>query len=559
MSDLIQSWIDQKSAQGGGVVFIPAGRYLVTSSIILKSNIQLQGEGKDKTILEMVPKKTDGSSASYMMIKADRISNIEISGMTIDGKKQQRSDLINNPYAHTISIAHTKNFLVKDLNIINSAGASIILFNSSMGEILDNSITASGSNAILGMQDTNNIIVSNNIINGTDNQNGIFFMYQDGKSTSNINIEDNVISDVADYAIEVGHTTHRPEDEPHRFISVKNNVITNAYCTGIGFRTVSDGVIEGNKITGYGKINDYGCNGIFVEGRRTLEKNVQVKNNIIKQTNPKVLNQPHPYQQAMYITGMDTMEITGNIIHDSWNDSIYVLAAFGFENTPDFPDGRRKYINIKIEENEILNSEGYGVHFDNYPSSGNTIIDNKIFDSQTGAILVEGDQSRVTVLNNITEDGPEEPPSEDNIWENNSNISPLVGYQKQALPSPGVYQLTFNARSSNNGRLEVFSSDRRLLNKVYSLEPQSISISNTFSTFFNSEGDVVFHALQGEIFLSNIQLIQIEGEDSSEEPKTEFEIKVDNVANKLITLHQSDSNKGSTLVELMDALIDFIS
>ena len=37
------------------------------------------------------------------------------------------------------------------------------------------------SNAILGMQNTKDIKVLNNSIDGTDNQNGIYFMYQDEK------------------------------------------------------------------------------------------------------------------------------------------------------------------------------------------------------------------------------------------------------------------------------------------------------------------------------------------------------------------------------------------
>jgi len=560
MSDLIQGWIDQKSAQGGGIVTIPAGRYEVTKTIVLKSNIQLRGAGINQTFLDMVPKNSNGSSNSYLMLEIDRKSNVEISGMSIDGKKQGRPDKINDPYAHSISIAYTTDFKIENVNIVNSAGASIIMFNAENGIVQNNTITASGSNAILGMQNTKGIKVLNNTINGTDNQNGIFFMYQDGKSTSDIEIIGNTVKNVADYAIEVGHTTHLAEDPPHRNIIVKNNIIENAYCTGIGFRTVSDGVIVGNEIIGYAVTNDYGCNGIFIEGRRALQNNVTIHNNTIKQTYSKVPNQPFPYQQAIYITGMNNMEVTDNTIEDSWNDAIYVLAAFGFEETPDFPDGRRKYSNIHIENNEIINSEVYGVHFDDYASNGNSVKNNTILESGVAAILVEGDPNRVVVSGNITEGSPNNPDPAENLWTVTTNISPLNGYPLQVLPDPGIYQLTFDAISPDNGKMEAFTNDRRVFNKELSVPSQKTTFTYTFATFFDSGAEVVFHNIQGTINLSNITLYQLEGledcENNPNEPNTEFERDLEDLNTKFIALHSTEQSKAESLVELISDLLD---
>lgn len=566
MSDLIQSWIDQKSAQGGGIVAIPAGRYEVTKSIILKSNIQLKGAGINKTFLDIVPKNSDGSSAGFLLLEIDRKSNVEISGMTINAKKQERPDKINDPYAHTISVAYSTNFTIENVNILNSAGASIVMYNAEDGIIQNNMINESGSNGILGMQHTKNIKVLANTINGTDNQNGIFFMYQDGKSTSDIEISGNVIKNVADYAIEVGHTTHLPEDPPHRNITVRNNIIENAFCTGIGLRTVSDATIEGNTIVGYAETNGYGCNGIFVEGRRALQNNITISNNTIKQTNPKIPNQEYPYQQAIYITGMNNMNITGNKLEDSWNDAIYVLAAYGFESTPDFPDGRRKYSNIRVENNEILNSDVYGVHFDSYPSSGNTIKNNTILGSGTGAFLVEGDQSRVVVSGNTVDGSPgnPDPPTDpnENLWTNNTNIAPLKGYPLQEIDNPGVYELSFNAVSPNNGKMEVFTNDRRVFNKELDVTSQTQTFTYTFETFFDSGFEVVFHNILGTVNLSNITLYQIKGiedcEGNEPQPGTEFEQDLENLSNKLKTLHNSNQIKSEELVDLISKLIDLI-
>lgn len=566
MSELIQNLIDQKSSQGGGVVTIPPGRYEVTKTIVLKSNIQLRGAGVNQTFLDIIPKNSNGSSASYLLLEIDRKTNVEISGMTIDAKKQARPDKINDPYAHTISVAYSTNFKIENVHILNSAGASIVMFNAENGIVQNNTITASGSNAILGMQNTKDIKVLNNIIDGTDNQNGIFFMYQDGKSTSNIEIIGNSVKNVADYAIEVGHTTHLAEDPPHKNILVKNNIIENAYCTGIGFRTVSDGIIEGNEIIGYAETNGYGCNGIFIEGRRALQKNIKIHNNTIKQTYSKVPNQQFSYQQAIYITGMDNMEVTDNTIEDSWNDAILVLAAFGFEETPDFSDGRRKYSNIHIENNDIFNSEIYGVHFDDYTSTGNTIKNNTILESGTAAIQVDGDANRVEVSGNITDgspnnpDPPDNPDPTENLWTITTNISPLNGYPLQVLANPGIYQLTFDAISLDNGKMEAFTNDRRVFNKEIVVPNTKTTFTYTFATFFDSGADVVFHNIQGTINLSNITLYQLQGlEDcgnSPEEPLTEFEQDLKELTTQFKTLHSIDPSKTENLVEIMAELID---
>lgn len=51
MTSILQTAINNVNTQGGGVVFLPEGTYLFTSSISLKSNVVLRGAGSDKTKL----------------------------------------------------------------------------------------------------------------------------------------------------------------------------------------------------------------------------------------------------------------------------------------------------------------------------------------------------------------------------------------------------------------------------------------------------------------------------------------------------------------------------
>ncbi|MED4043731.1 right-handed parallel beta-helix repeat-containing protein [Priestia aryabhattai] len=392
----MQTKINKVSAEGGGVVNVPEGEYIVNKTLYLKSNVHLRGAGTGKTIFK-IKTKVRNKSSEYKILTSDRATNVQVSNITFDGLKEKRADKINSPNAHTIVFSYVNGFKISNIEVKNSASSSIALYNSKNGVIENNKIKDSGSNGILGLQKINDVKVLNNYINKIRNQNGIFFMYQDGKSSSNILIEGNEIKNVADYAIEVGHTTQKPKDPPHTNIIVKNNRIENAFCTGIGFRTVSNGLIENNKIKGYSQHHGYGCNGIFVEGRVMLNENVDVKNNEIIQTYPNIDGE-YPYQQAIYITGMDNMDITKNYIKDSWSDSIYILASYFKGKTPEFPNGRRVYKNIHVIKNTIVNSEFSGIHFDDYNSSGNLVKSNFIFNSGKYGIEIEGKRNRVKVF-----------------------------------------------------------------------------------------------------------------------------------------------------------------
>ncbi|ELK48585.1 right-handed parallel beta-helix repeat-containing protein [Halobacillus sp. BAB-2008] len=546
----IQEEIDRVSRNGGGTVTLPAETIVLSESIRLKSNVHLKGQGVGKTVLTMNPVQVDGSLNPNKILLADRISNVEVSDITFDGAKESRKELINSGFSHTMSFAYVDGLSIHDVEVVDSVDASIALWYVSNGTIKNNVIRDSGSNGILGMQETHDIEVRNNTIDHTDNQNGIFFMYQ-GDSTYNILIEGNTVRNVADYAIEVGHTTHKPGDAPHRNITVRNNTIVNAFCTGIGFRTVSNGVIEGNTITNYAEHNDYGCNAVFVEGRVSLNSEVDIKNNTMTQTYPKVTEQRFPYQQAVYVTGMRDMDITGNTIQDSWNDSIYVLASFFEGRTPDFPDGRRLYKDIRITGNTILNSEKSGVHFDSYPSSGNAVSNNTILRSGGDAVLVEGDAQRVTVSDNIlTEETPE--PGE-NLWTKPTSFNPLPRYfppTNRQIFDAGMYEVSFRAKSASSAALNLYVQDRRKLNENIRLT----SDWKNYAFSFNSEDpdELLFwdKDISADIQIEGIFLKKIGGEEPVELPEE--------VVEAVERLKQLAASKEEEAVQVSNILIQII-
>ena len=118
ITSIIQKAIDSCGANGGGVVYFPAGKY-ITGGIVLKSRV---------TLLTEIGTLIEGSS-SYLDYKNDafvfgeNLTNIAIVGKgVIDGVD------CNNPDGeegfrgpHCIRLINCKNISIEEINIINSA------------------------------------------------------------------------------------------------------------------------------------------------------------------------------------------------------------------------------------------------------------------------------------------------------------------------------------------------------------------------------------------------------------------------------------------------------
>lgn len=373
----LQEEINKISSSGGGTVSMKACKYNITEPLILKSNVHLKGAGVDQTQIVLEAEVEVGKVNKNKVIVAEKgAENIGISDMTIDGNKQHRKSLINDPYAHTIDLGFATGFTVDEVKIINSTSASIILYNSRDGIIKNSTILDSGSNGILALKDIQNVSIENNLIDHTDHQNGIFISYQDGYSSTNVKIANNVVKYAADFGIEVGHIV--PENgQQHRNVIVKNNKVVNATNAGIAFRTVSDGTIEGNSIEGYGKNGTYGGDGIFLEGGFNTSENITVLNNKISQ------NYHTGDANAIYLTGIDRARIEGNTVKESRGNGLFVQASVLPDGmiTSDFNEGKRNFNEIAIKDNEFNHNKKSGIQFQGNYSAGNSIQNNKIKDN----------------------------------------------------------------------------------------------------------------------------------------------------------------------------------
>ncbi|WP_270180234.1 right-handed parallel beta-helix repeat-containing protein [Alkalihalobacillus sp. CinArs1] len=377
----IQASIDQKHREGGGAVELPPRTIYLEDTIVLRSGVHLKGAENGQTILKIKAKIHGEPNRAKLLEAEEGAVDVKVSNITFDGDKQNRESLIDDPSAHTISFPFVKNFEIYNTTIINSAGASIVLYNAEDGLVENNTIIDSGSNGILGLQAMKNIVVKGNTVKQVDYQNGIYFSYQEGKSSENIIIEGNTVENAGDFGIEVGHNV-KEGDTPHRQIVIARNTVLHSQNAGIAFRTVSQGRIEHNTIEGYGKTGGYGGDGIFVEGGFNKAYDVSVTDNFVKQTYES------GNANGIYITGIDGALIERNTVLNSNGKGIFVQASNLGEATADFKDGLREYERITIRKNEIFESKNEGIHLQGAGSENNEIVDNHVKRNRSTGIFV---------------------------------------------------------------------------------------------------------------------------------------------------------------------------
>ena len=228
----IQNTINQVLSLGGGVVYIPPGKYLISSRLTIDgSNIALQGAGKDTTtIFGGVPVDWSIAAVSTTMKK-----NIEIRDLTVDVNNGVRASGIQVAYVdgfalrrcriqnvatagwnvkvgaisdRTDTVMHTFNVVVEDSDFVNHEGTleELLVFNTGNTKVsrcsfsnfpggpalgfwqIDDNVTVedstftSGGTALYYSQTTNNLVfrnltmssVTNGITGANQSDNGSF-------------------------------------------------------------------------------------------------------------------------------------------------------------------------------------------------------------------------------------------------------------------------------------------------------------------------------------------------------------------------------------------------
>lgn len=172
-SPVIQNAIDAASQQGGGTVTLPAGTFVVDSTLVLRDNVQLTGVGP-ATVIKAGPDflSAEGPGGGYPLITTAGVSDATIadltadqSGNTLDGNVFARlagyviegldshnvvinGVYVRNPFTYSIAMVQTTDFCVENCN--TKAGTSdrysqldgIHILDSSSGQVIDNVVQA---------------------------------------------------------------------------------------------------------------------------------------------------------------------------------------------------------------------------------------------------------------------------------------------------------------------------------------------------------------------------------------------------------------------------------
>lgn len=148
----IQNAINAVAQQGGGVVYIPNGVYMVdaTKSIQLKSNVSLQLSSN--AVLQAIP----NSDGSYAILEGSGVQNVSISGGTIQGERNQHLGT-SGEWGMGVKFYGVQNVTISNLTVDNCWGDGIYI---GEGQNQNNEVTL------------NNVVVNNNRRNGITIVNG---------------------------------------------------------------------------------------------------------------------------------------------------------------------------------------------------------------------------------------------------------------------------------------------------------------------------------------------------------------------------------------------------
>ena len=318
-TNAIQNAIDRTT---GKELYFPAGTYLISNSLIIKSTTTLKGDGNSSII-----KLADLANEHMIVVSAK--SDLLFFNLVLDGNKSNNSsnkDAIVGSDAKRVTVSQCviKNTVGNGVSFTQGC-EDIVLVNNRFTDNGEGS-TGNGINLDAGAgTDTKRVTIQGNIINNP-NLKGIHL-----KETNKATIIGNVIDATGAHAIEIftcdnvnaslnsidniGGTMGISVANGSNRISVMGNTIENV-SIGIECADSSDVTISANVINSP-------TVGISIDGNSILLSNVTVSNNVINTATEK----------GMGLVGdIDGLTISGNIIDGTTGKGIESSGASIQEN-----------------------------------------------------------------------------------------------------------------------------------------------------------------------------------------------------------------------------------
>ena len=282
-SAAIQGAIDAAARRGGGVVALPAGTFLVSSHLVLRSNVTLRGAGP-ATVIKAGPgfMSGQGPAGGYPVITTAGASNVTIADLTADQSggtlrgnvparlagyavegRDSRNVVINgvhvrNPFTYSIAMVASEDFCIE--NSTARAGSpgrysqldGIHILDSSSGRVISN-VVQSGDDGLVAHTigaPVHDILYANNRVYGGPADDG-FKLAIGSFAIYNIHIEHN---DFYGSAAGIGTVYYDGRAGALRNVSISENYIHNL-TQGRRFPAVEiggigrDGIVENATVT----------------------------------------------------------------------------------------------------------------------------------------------------------------------------------------------------------------------------------------------------------------------------------------------------------------------
>lgn len=363
---IIQSAIDNLT--DGGKIFVKQGSYIITHSILLDSNIVLEGEGWNSILL-----LSENANTEIIKGKKIGIGKIQIKNLQLDGNRENQDEYGIGGHAG-IALFESWDTIFDHLYIRNTDGIAIAI----------------ATNPVNTKHQTKNQVIINSIIENPKSD-GIWFMGNNGIIANNFieNYNDTGIANI-------------------RCINclIDGNIIIGSplsYGSGIAVASGSENVVVSKNIIVNSNM------GILFErvnlpysGRGVIIDNNHIDNSkgagIILQHNASnvkiVNNQIHNNGKSGILLTANNTSVSNNAINHNGKDGITIYSSS----------------NILIERNIIKNNgQSANNHYDGIHITGNstmtTIKDNFLIDDQsvpTQAYGIRINSSTKTFLKNNT-------------------------------------------------------------------------------------------------------------------------------------------------------------
>lgn len=348
----IQVAINYASANGGGVVFLKAGTYVLTANLTLTSNVTLLGEDRESTIISF------GNATSYSIVikgtsTSDLITNVRLESLQIanfgtsGGSAGSAPVLID--YADNVKIVHCK---FKTNYATVQTGATVFASpHISSTIIVTDSVFDTCRQGVKISADPTDFLSKGNAIYVTGNT--FTSITEHCVATSDmieVFIRDNLI-DTAGGGIYISASGLTPIKE----INVTDNIIRNINDTGVG----SDGII----ITNSGASLTY----------------IVVSGNVIDTVAAATGS-----HNCIFVTGSARCVITNNVCVAADGNGIALT-------TTD---------HCVVDGNIATGNTGYGVTITDAGSDKNIVTSNSLVGNTAGGLNDSG--TSTTAANNIT-------------------------------------------------------------------------------------------------------------------------------------------------------------